>query len=295
MVLIQLMGGLGNQLFQYALYCKLESLGKNVKIDDFSWFHITKSKGIKLQDLDIEYKKATLEEIKEYEDNFPDFMSRVRRKVFGRKAKVYDEVALEFDSKVFEIDDVCLVGYWQTEKYFSDIRNTLLDKIQLATDLNQENQEMLLRIQNTNSVSVHIRKGDYDWPEFRDRFGGICTELYYADAIEYVRSQLKEPQFYVFTNDKEWAKMHFQGEEFVVVDLNDDRKGYLDMYLMSNCKHNIIANSSFSWWGAWMNKNMQKIVVAPDKWINKENQEDIYCTGWYRILEKKSNLENGRD
>lgn len=278
MILIQQIGGLGNQLFQYALYRKLEFLGRNVKIDDYSWNY--KIKVTKLCDLNIDYRRATANEIREYEDNSTAFYARVRRKLFGRRGKVYNEKSFNFDPNVLEIDDVCLVGYWQTERYFFDIRNELLQSIDLAKGLNLGTKEMLNLIKETNSVSVHIRRGDYKSPELIDKFGNICTDKYYAKAIEYMKEKTISPTFFVFSNDVEWVKTHFVGNEFIIVDINKGDKDYLDMYLMSECKHNVIANSSFSWWGAWLNKDENKIVVAPDKWINTELVKDIWCKSW---------------
>lgn len=114
-------------------------------------------------------------------------------------------------------------------------------------------------------------------------YGGICTDSYYERAVSMVKEKVPDARFFIFTNDPVWVKAHMTGEEFVVVDCNDESAGYLDMLLMSRCKHHIIANSSFSWWGAWLNSHPDKIVIAPSKWLNGRDCSDIYTAGMLAI------------
>ena len=125
-------------------------------------------------------------------------------------------------------------------------------------------------------VSLHIRRGDYLNPEVQAIYGGICTDEYYEAAVKYMKEGHPGCRFYVFSNDPEWVKENLKIENMTVVEGSDEEHGYRDMYLMSLCKHNILANSSFSWWGAWLNKNTEKEVIGPTIWIHKDGFDQIY-------------------
>lgn len=137
-----------------------------------------------------------------------------------------------------------------------------------------------------NVVSIHIRGGDYITSKKDNAlFGNICTSNYYKNAIEHIKNSLKDPIFLIFTNDKDYAVQLLNGESFQIVDWNNGKESFRDMYLMSLCKHNIIANSSFSWWGAWLNQNDSKIVIAPNRWFNDSgiDQNDITPNNWIKV------------
>ena len=159
-------------------------------------------------------------------------------------------------------------GFFQNEKYFINVREQLLKDFELTEDLNRQNLEMLEKIKNTESVSVHFRRGDYTKTRLASVFG-CCGENYYKNAIKIVAEKLSnKPTLFIFSDDIEWVKNNIKFDyETVFVDINSGKQGYFDLVLMKNCKHNIIANSSFSWWGAWLNENPNKIVVAPEPWI----------------------------
>lgn len=144
------------------------------------------------------------------------------------------------------------------------------------------------KIINSNSISLHVRRGDYENNSSAKRLhGGICTLNYYKQAIELVASRIKNPVFFIFSNDLKWARENLELEKYkqVLVNLNKGNNSYKDMYLMSKCKHNIIANSSFSWWGAWLNANPKKIVICPKRWYNNKrlDSKDIVPESWIRI------------
>ena len=128
-------------------------------------------------------------------------------------------------------------------------------------------------------MSVHIRRGDY---LENPMYGGICTEEYYKKAIDYIKQRVENAKFYLFSNDMPYVQDRFRGEEFVYVENNSEDKGYIDLYLMSLCKHHIIANSSFSWWGAWLNAAKSKIVVAPSIWLTNAPARDVVPDTWIR-------------
>ena len=281
MIIIQLKGGLGNQMFQYALYMELKSRGKEVKIDDETGFVDDKLRIPVLQRFGIEYDRATREEVVQITDSKMDIFSRIRRKLTGRKTFRIDEESGLFDPKILELDEAYLVGYWQSDKYFpsEDV------KAQLKETFEKRPQEImqdsvswttLQQIECCESVSLHIRRTDYI-DEEHIHIHNICTESYYKSAIDSIRKRYPGAVFFIFTDDKEWCKEHFRGPKFFVVELDENiNTDIAEMLLMSKCKHHIMANSSFSWWSAWLNDNPGKIVIAPEKWINNRKMDDIY-------------------
>lgn len=274
-IIIVLSGGLGNQMFQYALYLYYQSRGIAVKMDELTEYaHEKKRKPELTQVFGIHYEKAAPEEIRHWTDSYMDFPSRIRRRLLGRRTRLYRDT-YGFDPAVLELDDAYLYGWWQSEKYFQKIADRVRQAFRFSAEgLNDRNQNYLNRIQNSESVGVHLRRGDY--LEADELYGGICTEKYYALAIQKMRQQLPGCEFFLFTNDPLWAREHMTGEGITIVEENDEDHGYLDMYLMSQCKHNIIANSSFSWWAAWLNENPEKRIIAPARWVNGREMPDIY-------------------
>lgn len=288
MIIIQLKGGLGNQMFQYALYRQLKSMGKEVKIDDESGFVGDQLRIPVISRFGVEYDKATKEEITLLTDAKLDIFSRIRRKLFGRKSHRVDENSGIFDPKILEMDEAYLVGYWQSDKYFPD--ESVIES--LRNDFQKRPQEVmndsiswstLQQIECCESVSLHVRRTDYV-DEEHIKIHYICTEKYYKGSIDYVRKQVPGAVFFIFTDDKEWCRKHFSGPKFIVVDLNEeDNTDMAEMLLMSKCKHHILANSSFSWWSAWLNDSPEKLVVVPDKWINNRDMDDIYTKRMTRV------------
>lgn len=307
MVIIQLAGGLGNQMFQYALYLQFQNLHKEVKIDDVAGFVEDEKRDPSLSAFGITYQKADPKEIEEMLDASLLFWHRVRRKLFGRKRKSYFEADKRFKPEIFTWDDIYLEGYWQTEKYFEAVADQVkaafdvdrLLMVQQAEDaakagqskLQTKVQTYLRQITQTQSVSLHIRRGDYLTPENQALFGGICTEAYYKEAMGLMREQYPGCRFFLFTNDKEWAKEIFaddkagrttekaltDGEpaDVVVVDLPEG-SDHEEFALMSKCKHHILANSSFGWWASYLNQNPGKTILAPPKWLNGWDCQDFY-------------------
>lgn len=288
MNIIRMTGGLGNQMFQYALYLKLCAMGRTVKFDDISEYKADHARPVMLWVFGIDYPKATQEEINQITDGFLKLTHRIRRKLTGRKTLEYHEKDCNFDQMILEKEPAYLTGYFQSERYFEDIeqtvRNTFVFQKTIYHNLPEELKKKIDRYQEmideTTSVSLHIRRGDY--LENEAVFGGICTEEYYQSAIHYIREAFPEAVFYVFSNDMtftvNWLNEKFSHSKFVFVKGISEEQGYLDMMLMSRCRHHIIANSSFSWWGAWLNPDKGKCVVAPARWYNQQECRDIYTT-----------------
>ena len=281
MIIIQMSGGLGNQMFQYALYLKLKSLGKEVKFDSTSSYIRDNARPVQLAVFDIQYPEATKKELIEMTDSSMMLRDRIRRKLKGRKSKEYREEGFGYDPAVLTKDPAYLVGTFQSELYFADIKEQVRKAFRFDQGvMQQETLAMKEAIKDTISVSIHVRRGDYLNAE--EVYGEICTDAYYDAAIKYMLEKYPDATFYLFTNDLTWADFFVNARPFaniVVVKDNTEYTGYLDMYLMKHCKHNIIANSSFSWWAAWLNSNQEKTVIAPARWLNGVEGRDIYTDG----------------
>lgn len=285
MVIVQLSGGLGNQMFEYALYLKLRSMGKEVKIDDVTCYQDAGARPLQLDVFGLKYEKATEDEYRIMTDSYPGLVHKLRRKLTGRKNLSYREKDVNFDPEVLNKDPALLEGCFQTEKYFKDIESKVREAYRFKDlKLSEEFQNLADEMKNhPASVSVHIRRGDYLAARYKALYEGICDELYYQEAIARIKKTYPDAKFYLFSNDPEWVKEHFRGDEFTVVEGTTEDTGYIDLYLMSRCRHNIIANSSFSWWGAWLNENPDKLVIAPEKWLNGRDCQDIY-SDWMVVI-----------
>lgn len=294
MNIIRMTGGLGNQMFQYALYLKLRALGREVKMDDRTQYEGPNARPIMLWCFDISYLKASEREVNELTDGFMGPTYRIRRKIFGRKSLEYAEQSCNFDRQVLTREPAYLTGYFQSEQYFKDIEEQVRSAFGFSDKIWDGLDKTLLerikgyqkRIDESLAVSVHVRRGDY--LDNEEAYGHICTEAYYRKAIELVRNKYPRAFFFFFSNEPKWVRKWIEKEyskdfPFEIIDGTDETTGYLDLFLMSRCSHHIIANSSFSWWGAWLNPHKEKIVVAPSKWHNKQDYKDIYTREMVRI------------
>lgn len=278
MKIVKLMGGLGNQMFQYAFGA---ALGDDVYYDK-SWFDESRGvAGITPREYELGAFRARVK-FATMRRNMPKFI----RKIFGISSMRKLPVVNETRPHVYCPDLVCdtgyFVGYFQTEKYFAHIRNKILRDFTLRVPLNAVNREMLNKIRKCeNPVSLHVRRGDY--LQLQNSVGLISLD-YYKRAIEYIAGCVKNPHFFLFSDDIEWVRENLPIEHpFTVVDINDANCGWFDLELMKNCKHNIIANSSFSWWGAWLNENPDKIVVAPKVYCLDRQSPDVIPQQWVRF------------
>ncbi|WP_026504968.1 alpha-1,2-fucosyltransferase [Butyrivibrio sp. NC3005] len=284
MIIIMMQGGLGNQLFLYGLYKQLESLGKEVKMDEHLGFENDENRSPCLELLGLSYNKSTDKEVVKLRDAYMDIVRRLRRKIFGRKNLEYSEpLDGNFDSKVLELSDAYLIGYYQSEKYFQskEVRSLLRSKIWdacngfLLTDTNKKYRKM---IEESESVSLHVRRGDYLLPGICETYQGICDDDYYKKSFEYISSRKENALFFIFSNDIEWCRKHYGDNQNVVfVEADGNHADISELFLMALCHNHILANSSFSWWGAWLSKDKEKsITIAPKKWLNNKNMTDIY-------------------
>lgn len=305
MNIIRMTGGLGNQMFQYALYLKLLSMRREVKFDDWNEYLLDNARPIMLWCFGIQYPKASQEEVNQITDGFMAIGDRVRRKLFGRKSLEYHEEDCNYDRRVLEKEPAYLTGYFQSECYFKEIedevRRAFTFQPVIFEKLSQDRKIQVLsyekQIEQSLAVSIHIRRGDY--LEGSEIYGGNCTDAYYQRAIAFIREKYPRAVFFVFSNDEDfsekWLRDNFPGRDFVLVRGSTEETGYLDMYLMSRCRHHIMANSSFSWWGAYLNPSRDKTVIAPSRWFNNQNCRDIYTPEMIRISAKGEVVKNGTE
>ena len=283
MIIIQLAGGLGNQLQQYALYQKFKSLGAEAKLD-LSWFErfktterkngiVATTRQCELDFFDhLPYESCTEEE-KNALTGSQGFAGKLRRNLLPQTVHWYKEEKM-YDPELLNYREMYLSGYFACEKYYADILPELRAMIRFPEIADAQkrmaNEEILKKIRNSHAVSVHIRRGDYLQPENAAMFGNICTEEYYESALNYVKGKIKDPHFFIFSDDVAYVKEHYQGEEYTIVDINHGDDSFYDMYLMSQCEENICANSTFSFWGARLNARPDKFMIRPTKQKNSQ-------------------------
>jgi hypothetical protein len=292
MIVVKLMGGLGNQMFQYAAARRLAFVNSAVLKLDLSWFRESGGSATprhyELHALAIEENFATPEEV----GRQVRYAHPVRR-LLGKlapslvRSTCIHEKHFHFDPMILALsDDAYLEGYWQSEKYFMDIEGTIRREFSVKSEPGAWNGRMAESIRGTESVSLHVRRGDYVASKAASEYHGVCSLDYYRAAIEKIAAQVHEPHFYVFSDDPSWVQenLHF-GYPATLVDHNDPDHGYEDLRLMSLCRHHIIANSSFSWWGAWLGSDPHKVVIAPRKWFRDEsiNTADLIPETWERM------------
>ena len=263
MIVVKIFGGLGNQLFQYAVG-RAVAIHHQVPLKlDLTAYETSKiHNGYRLDQFNIEADIATPAEISSLK-GANNLFCRALRKAGLVKNKTYyaEKQRTIYDLSVFSESERYLYGYWQNETYFFTIREILLKELSPKVPLSLQAQIHLSRIQNVNAVSIHVRRGDYlNHPEI-----GVLDVDYYKKAEEYIMSNVETPVFFVFSNDLDWCKQNFGFIEKPIY-IEDTKSEIDDLMLMSQCQHNIVANSSFSWWAAWLNLNNQKIVLAPKKW-----------------------------
>lgn len=283
MIVARLFGGAGNQLFQYAAGRALaDRLGVELALDR----RYVGRTGQPRADAFAHFRNARFTEASRLPPAKMDGLLRYGLwRLFGRNPRFHREAGLGFNPRFFDLpDNTYLHGYWQSPRYFGRSDARLRDDLAMTTPLDAANADMAARIAAAPvSVSVHVRRGDY----VGDGAFAACTPGYYRTAIDHVAGRVGQaPTCFVFSNDPGWARENLSlGHETVVVDLNDENAGHFDMHLQSLCDHNIIANSTFSWWGAWLNATSGRIVVAPKAWFGpgKPGNPDLCPPDWLRL------------
>lgn len=291
MIIVKLSGGLGNQLFQYSFgrYLSLKH-GTELKFDSHLRINnpnfTPRSLGLSKYKLNLSFVND--EELKKYKLFNNGFMARLERKIIQKIPFLNKRMRVEDTFKIIKkevLSNECYYdGYWQSEYYFDSIADLIRRDLQLNFELDEANKIIENQINNSASVSLHIRRGDYLAVSSNAKIYNVCSLEYYQSAMNYLNDKYKELTFFIFSDDISWAKENFKNGNFKIVDINQNNP-HADLYLMSKCKHNIIANSSFSWWGAWLNSFEDKVVVSPKKWYkdsttNKNAINSIIPNSW---------------
>ena len=275
MIVVKIKGGLGNQMFQYAMAKAFSlELKRKFKLDIsiFGWY--------KLHQYGLHHFKVQPDFYK------PESIWKRRLKKIFYKVIYYNEDDHDFsyNSKLIETksDYLFLEGYFQSQNYFLKYEEEIRNDFQIVTPFKQQTKEMISYMQTVNAVSIHFRRGDY--------VGNVVHDTnkthYYKNAIQLIESQVKNPVFFLFSDDMPWVKENFKlNFETHYVAFNDATTNFEDLQLMASCQHNIIANSSFSWWGAWLNATPNKIVIAPKVWFNDPtvNTSDLIPKTWVTL------------
>ena len=302
MKVVNVIGGLGNQMFQCAFAIALQDAFKHedvlIDIHHYKYPYPKSFNGNNYYHNGFEVTKifnkfplreASPKQVREVSRYIPNyFLSRIARKILPQKsceyiqhylnAYLYDHNVLTDKSKSY------FEGYWLSPKYFDFCKNKIIEAFAFQPFSTEQNLAYAELLCKDNSVTIHIRRGDYvKASSFKD----ICTLDYYRKAISEVRIKIVEPEFFIFSNDQDWCMANLKDEfgDAVVhfVNNNHGSESYRDMQLMSMARCNILANSSFSWWGAYLNNRKDKMVYVPKKWVNNLDDRDAYADNWKKI------------
>jgi len=289
MIIIRLAGGLGNQMFQYALGRHLAYKNQtDLKLDIFEL------KKNRLRDYQLKHLKIkgkvdqglALRKI-HWQAKSKTFLVKRFKKFSNLFKNIYlEKEKFKFDPQVFkQKKDIYLYGHWQSFKYFEDIKEIIKKDFSFKEKLNKKNKQVLEKIINSNSVALHIRRSDYLTDKQAKKFHDLCSMRYYYIALEKIKREVKKPHFFIFSDDIKWARKNLRFKnQLDFINVNSIKQGYKDLRLMKNCKHFIIANSTFSWWSAWLSENKKKIIVAPKKWLKTERKVyDLLPKEWLKL------------
>lgn len=302
MIIVKIKGGLGNQLFQYAIgYALSKSRGADLYLD-LAWFDENNSdtpRKFLLHKFNISFKVARRGDILKFK--FHRLFYKIIKLVFNisfldviiprvdtqfvplKCKKYFSEKGSGFDPDILLLeDDFYLEGTWMNENYFSPFASDLIKIYGIRPILNDYYKQIEIRIKTCNSVCVHIRRGDYADNPMTLNYHGLTTLEYYMNTINYMLIEIDNPQFYFFSDDILWVKNNFDhipNSFFVSMEFNNS--DIQEFYLMTNCKNQIIANSTFSWWAAWLNCNPEKLICAPKKWSSVIiDSESVLPANW---------------
>lgn len=293
MIVVNIIGGLGNQLFQYALGRRLAQLNNTtLKLDITGFSTFYKLHKYSLSHFNVEENFATPDEVKKYRNFFSQAFVKVNRIAGNNFGAYYQQKYIKEQNNLFDQNilkapsDTFMQGFWQTEKYFKEIAGTIRNEFTFKTPPSDANRKLADEILQNNAVSIHVRRTDYITDSASNQAHGTCDLNYYRNAINYIAKHIEAPHFYIFSDDMPWVKENLKfGFATTFIDFNNANTNYEDLRLMSLCKHNIIANSTFSWWGAWLNNYDKKIVIVPEKWFNDKNRSsvDLIPEDWNKL------------
>lgn len=293
MIIVKLIGGLGNQLFQYAAGRKLAELHAAPLKLDLGGFETYRLHKYSLHPFNIREEFASPVEVRRLDwrgqRSARGFCLRAVQmlKPYYRRT-VFVEASLgPCDPNIFRTPrDVYLDGYWQSEKYFRDIAGIIRREFTVRDEPSPESRRIAAEIQGTESVGIHVRRGDFVWNPETAKFHGLAGPEYYRRGVSEIARQVKNPHLFFFSDDPDWVAENLRFEHpATYVRHNDASRNYDDLRLMSLCRHDVIANSSFSWWAAWLNSNPAKIVCAPRRWISDPgiDARDVLPGSWISL------------
>lgn len=290
MKIVNILGGLGNQMFVYAMYLALKEAhpDEEVLLCRRSYKGYPLHNGYELDRIfGIEAPEASLLQLAKVAYPFFNYKTwQLMRHFFPqRKSMASGTTQIPFDYKeVTREDNAFYDGYWQNEKNFLPVRDKVINAFTFSDFENEKNIALAEKLKSVRAASCHIRRGDY----LAEPVYGVCNSYYYEKAVKELNETVNPDMYCIFSDDIEWCKENLVGligkdKEVILVDWNKGKDSYRDMQLMSLCHYNIMANSSFSWWGAWLNNHEDKVVMAPEVWMNKPLVNDPICDSWKRI------------
>jgi hypothetical protein len=293
MIIVKLMGGLGNQMFQYALGRRLAYQHRTSLKLDLTWFQTQTLRSYQLDTLKISAEIASPDDIERFKLakwgglKGGVYQAIQRRLPYYRQRVIAEQVPI-FDVQVVKnvSRNAYLTGYWQSEKYFASIGSLVREELKLKVQPSADCRAWGEKIQGGQSASLHVRHGDYLDSLSAYRIHGICPLGYYNKAIHHIRKQFPETTLFVFSDDMDWARQNLGSYDPVkFVELTGKIRDQEELLLMSLCEHHIIANSSYSWWGAWLGSCPEKITIAPQNWFNDatRNTKDLIPETWIRL------------
>ena len=291
MIVTRLKGGLGNQLFQYAAGFRLASMrNAELKLDlsEFGNPNYRTPRSYELGIFGITAEHALAKDVASLSRLSGRGIRKWLPKCFRASSReAAQERHFHFDPQVHSLpDDVIMDGYWQSERYFADVSDRVREEFSFKQSATGRNAEVAAEIAACNAVSLHVRRGDYAADPVVMSMHGVCSLDYYDRAVEYALERISDPVFFLFSDDPDWVRDHLKVRGSVrVVDHNGPDSGCEDLRLMSQCEHHIIANSTFSWWGAWLNPNPNKVVIAPKRWFADESLDtsDLLPASWVKL------------
>ena len=293
MDVIVIFNGLGNQMSQYAFYLNKKRISKSTRFlfskkstKIHNGYELDNVFGIKYHDTYINkllyifflaagYKKSAF---------FSKLLIRILNFLGISIVNENDDYNFKPQYLIPSRGIKFYVGGWHSEKYFIEVKDQVLNTFQFKLkNIGPENMKVLDQIKKTNSVSVHVRRGDFLDSHNYGKLGAVCTLNYFLTAIEKMKSLVDQPHFFFFTNDSSWVRNQFNGPGYTLIDINRKDESWKDMFLISNCSNHINSNGSFSWWSSWLNRGGQPIVIVPKNFLTCIHFEDIYPENWIQL------------
>lgn len=277
MRLIKMTGGLGNQMFIYAMYLKMKTVSPDVRIDLSDMVHYQVHYGYEMNKVfHLPRTEFCINRSLKKIIEFLLFKTILERKQGG---------SLVSYTRKYHWPWIYFKGFYQSEKYFAGIEKEVREAF--VFDIRRASRRSLRAMQeikaDPHAVSIHVRRGDYLLEKHWKALGYICQSSYYLNALAELEKRVKNPHYYVFSEDLNWVRQNLPLTKAEFIDWNKGEDSWQDMMLMSHCRHHIICNSTFSWWGAWLNPSLDKIVIAPERWTQTTDSADVVPESWLKV------------